>query len=123
MNSPVYLGMMGSFGRSYANRAVEEADLLILCGARVADRAVENPEEISAHAKIIHIDIDPAEIGKNIHVDVPIVGDVRDVLSTMTKEVEPVNYDEWRKTVMRYKAENVCLPERTGSISLSRDPS
>ena len=62
MDSDRYLGMIGSHGRSYANRAMHEADLIILCGARVGDRAVAAPEQVAEQAKIIHIDIDPAEI-------------------------------------------------------------
>ena len=65
MDSPYYLGMIGSHGRTSANKAMSEADLVILCGARVGDRAVAAPESLAEKAKIIHIDIDPAEIGKN----------------------------------------------------------
>lgn len=103
MDSPLHLGMMGSFGRSYANRAVEECDLLILCGARVADRAVSDPASISAHAKIIHIDIDPAEIGKNIRVDIPIVGDVKQVLPKLTKLIRDRAPAAWAELVRGYK--------------------
>ena len=77
--NPVYLGMIGRYGRSCANRAVKEADLILLCGARVGDRAIAVPHQIAEQAQVIHIDIDPAEIGKNMRVDVPIVGDIRQV--------------------------------------------
>ncbi len=103
MNHPNYLGMMGSHGRSYANRALNECDLLILCGARVADRAVSDPQEITKHAKVIHIDIDPAEIGKNIHVDVPIVGDVKSVLSDITAQLQEPSSRAWAEKVQSYK--------------------
>ena len=103
MNHPNYLGMMGSHGRSYANRALQECDLLILCGARVADRAVSEPELITRHAKVIHIDIDPAEIGKNIHVDVPIVGDVKSVLADITALLQEPSSRAWAEKVQSYK--------------------
>lgn len=103
MNSPVYLGMMGSHGRNYANRAVSECDLMILCGARVADRAVSDPAEITKHAKIIHIDIDPAEIGKNIRVDVPIVGDVKSVLTELCGMITEPCSRTWADAVQGYK--------------------
>ncbi len=105
MGSPVYLGMIGKFGRSYANRAIGEADLIVLCGARVGDRAIALPNQIAEQAKIIHIDIDPAEIGKNMRVDVPIVGDVKTVLAALAEKVEPVDCQEWVKRVLRYKRE------------------
>ena len=89
MDSDRYLGMIGSHGRSYANRAMHEADLIILCGARVGDRAVAAPEQVAEQAKIIHIDIDPAEIGKNMPVDIPIVGDIRQVLGQLAEKIQP----------------------------------
>lgn len=104
MHSPVYLGMIGSHGRSYANRAVREADLIILCGARVGDRAVAAPNQIAEQAKIIHIDIDPAEIGKNMHVDIPIVGDIRGILKTMAEKVHMTDRGDWINRVLGYKA-------------------
>ena len=105
MDSPVYLGMIGRYGRSYANRAIGEADLIVLCGARVGDRAIALPNQVAAQAKIIHIDIDPAEIGKNMRVDVPIVGDVKQVLSALAEKVEPVSCQPWVDRVLRYKRE------------------
>lgn len=103
MDSPVYLGMIGKFGRGYANRAIGEADLIILCGARVGDRAIALPNQIADQAQIIHIDIDPAEIGKNMRVDIPIVGDVRQVLAALADKVEPVYCKDWVDRVLQYK--------------------
>lgn len=108
MHSPVYLGMIGLHGRSYANRAVREADLLILCGARVGDRAVSAPNQIAEQAKIIHIDIDPAEIGKNIRADIPIVGDIRGVLKIFAEQVENTDRTAWIDRVIGYK--NAFVP-------------
>ena len=105
MDSPVYLGMIGKFGRGYANRAIGEADLIILCGARVGDRAIALPNQIADQAQIIHIDIDPAEIGKNMRVDIPIVGDVRQVLAALADKVEPVDCKDWVNRVLQYKRE------------------
>lgn len=100
---PSYLGMIGKFGRSYANRAIGEADLILLCGARVGDRAIALPNQIAEQAKVIHIDVDPAEIGKNMRVDIPIVGDVRQVLAALTEQAEPDERREWRQRVLLYK--------------------
>lgn len=82
-----YLGMLGSFGTVRANRALLETDLLILCGARVGDRAVAAPHQVAERAKVIHIDIDPAEIGKNIQTTVPIVGDMKNVITVMRDKI------------------------------------
>ena len=100
---PAYLGMIGKFGRSFANRAIGEADLILLCGARVGDRAIALPNQIAEQAKIIHIDVDPAEIGKNMRVDIPIVGDIRQVLTALTEQIKPGDFREWRRQVLQYK--------------------
>ena len=95
--------MIGSHGKPFANRVMNESDLIILCGARVGDRAVSAPSLLEAHAKIIHIDIDPAEIGKNLSVDVPIVGDIKKVLAELAEKVQKTSCDEWISTVLEYK--------------------
>lgn len=96
------LGMIGMHGVRPANYAVGQADVLILCGARVADRTIPNPEALARHKTIIHMDIDPAEIGKNIGVDIPVVGDIRMILSQLTEAacenglaVDGSRWDEW----------------------------
>lgn len=103
MDSDIYLGMIGSHGKPYANRAMNNADVIILCGARVGDRAVSAPDILEAQATIIHIDIDPAEIGKNMRVDVPIVGDIQGVLRAFGEQCERVDCDNWRVTVSEWK--------------------
>ena len=103
MDSPVYLGMIGRYGRPYANRAMVEADLILLCGARVGDRAIALPNQIAEQAKVIHIDIDPAEIGKNMRVDIPIVGDIKQVLAAMTEQAQPTSCQPWVGRVLDYK--------------------
>ncbi|MDD6024615.1 MAG: biosynthetic-type acetolactate synthase large subunit [Oscillospiraceae bacterium] len=77
---PLYMGMIGSFGTETANRTLAHSDLLILVGARVANRAILSPGEIGRRMKTIHIDVDPAEIGKNVSTTIPVVGDVKQVL-------------------------------------------
>lgn len=96
MDSPLYLGMIGMHGHAYANRAIHKADCILLCGARVGDRAVNDPEKITEQATIIHIDVDPAEIGKNMAVNIPIVGDIRLVLKSLAQQACPApDTEEW----------------------------
>jgi len=97
-------GMIGMHGMAYANLAVDAADLIIAIGMRFDDRATAKVSGFAPHAHIIHIDIDPAEIGKNVRVDVPIVGDVKAVLQELNKLItaaKRINWirqlDEWRK--------------------------
>ncbi len=111
MDSPYYLGMIGMHGRTTANKAMQNADLVILCGARVGDRAVSAPRQMAEKARIIHIDIDPAEIGKNIPVDIPIVGDIRIVLEKMAEQVKNTVPQEWLDKVFAYKAEALLRGE------------
>ena len=85
---PLSFGFAGMHGSKYANQALCEADVLLACGTRFSDRVTGNPEYFARDARIIHIDIDPAEIGKVIPVDVPIVGDARNVLSALRERLE-----------------------------------
>ncbi len=104
MDNPAYLGMIGMHGHANANRAMRDADLILLCGARVGDRAVSDPQQVSESTKIIHIDIDPAEIGKNMDVDIPIVGDIRLVLRALAAETKYAAPEEWVRRVREEKA-------------------
>ncbi|MBR1724814.1 MAG: acetolactate synthase, large subunit, biosynthetic type, partial [Ruminococcus sp.] len=92
---PLYFGMLGMHGVKTANRAVNDCDTLFLVGARVGDRAVRTPLALQKTTKIIHIDIDPAEIGKNMGVDIPLVGDAKLVLTQLLSIAEPKRHDEW----------------------------
>lgn len=83
---PLNFGMLGSNGKPYANRAVGRADLLIIVGARLADRAIPQPESLATKRTVIHIDIDTAEIGKNMGPSVPLVGDAREVFEILTEQ-------------------------------------
>jgi len=101
---PLNLGMLGMHGTEYANFAVTESDLLIAIGARFDDRVTGKIDTFAPHAKIVHIDIDPAEIGKNKHVDVPIVGDVKSVLQDMLQCLKKNNsYEPWTKKIRHWK--------------------
>jgi acetolactate synthase-1/2/3 large subunit len=97
------LGMLGSHGVYSANYAVNNTDLLILIGARVGDRALGTTGKIAQKAKIIHIDIDPAEIGKNVSTSIPVVGDVRLVLEDLLEIVQGGDTKQWLSMVMDIK--------------------
>ncbi len=115
MDSRLYLGMIGMHGHKNANAAMGAADLLILCGARVGDRAVSDPQEVSSSTKIIHIDIDPAEIGKNIAVDIPIVGDIKLVLRSLTAQISYTAPAEWVDKAVKEKEAFISLEEKRAS--------
>ncbi|HAG07325.1 MAG TPA: biosynthetic-type acetolactate synthase large subunit, partial [Peptococcaceae bacterium] len=102
---PLWLGMLGMHGTKYANYAVSACDLLIAIGARFDDRVTGKVESFAPEAKIIHIDIDAAEIGKNVGVDVPIVGDVKAVLSQILDILDPRNDPAWQEKVAQLKKE------------------
>lgn len=99
------LGMLGMHGTAYANHAVANCDLLIAVGARFDDRVTGKLDAFARKAKVIHIDVDPAEIGKTVHVDIPIVGDCKHILSELLKIIEPRQATEWNRQVMQWKNE------------------
>ncbi len=104
-DNPLYLGMLGTHGRRCANKALHRTDLAIVCGARLGDRAIAAPDQMENTTKIIHIDIDPAEIGKNVKVDIPIVGDMNNVLKNLTEEIGDFKINaEWDAEVKDLKA-------------------
>jgi len=105
-------GMLGMHGMAYANMAVDAADLVIAIGMRFDDRATGKVSGFAPHAHIIHIDIDPAEIGKNIRVDVPIVGDVKMVLSTLNKLIIPTERIDWVKQLDEWRREHPLISIR-----------
>ncbi|MHB8984989.1 MAG: biosynthetic-type acetolactate synthase large subunit [Eubacteriales bacterium] len=104
-NHPLSLGMLGMHGTRYANYAVCECDLLIAVGARFDDRVTGKLETFAPEARIIHIDIDPAEIGKNVRVDVAITGDVKRVLGQILQVLQPRLGEAWREKVEAWKKE------------------
>ena len=92
---PLSIGMPGMHGWVHVNRAIQECDLLISIGARFDDRVTGKLDTFARHAKVIHVDVDPAEISKNIHAHVPIVGDAKRVLTALNDAVAPRDCDEW----------------------------
>ncbi|MDF9408539.1 MAG: Acetolactate synthase large subunit [Pelotomaculum sp. PtaB.Bin013] len=102
---PLFLGMLGMHGTRYANQAVTECDCLITVGARFDDRVVANIEGFAPDAKIIHIDIDPAEISKNVQASLPIVGDVKQVLEKLLQLLKKRKNAEWTARVQALKKE------------------
>ncbi len=100
----LWIGMPGMHGTYTANNAIQQSDLLINIGARFDDRVTGKLDGFAPHAKIVHIDIDPAEIGKNVAVDIPIVGDVKTVLEMLNVNVpHAAKADEWRAKVAGWK--------------------
>ena len=102
-DNDLYLGMLGMHGTKYANYAVQESDLLIAVGARFDDRVTGKLQSFAPNAKIIHIDIDPAEISKNITVDIPIVGDAKDILKSLLTYVTECDTKEWLDKIAIWK--------------------
>ncbi|MFB3881174.1 MAG: biosynthetic-type acetolactate synthase large subunit [Armatimonadota bacterium] len=97
------LGMPGMHGTAYANYALHEADVILAVGTRFDDRVTGKLDMFARNAKFIHVDIDPAEIGKNVVPVLPIVGDVKQVLGQLAKKVERKKHPEWHKTVADWK--------------------
>ena len=91
----LYTGMVGMHGTKTSNFGITEADLLIVVGARFSDRVTGNASKFAKNAKILQLDIDPAEINKNIKVDASIIGDVKVILRKLNARLDPVNHDEW----------------------------
>lgn len=100
---PMYIGMPGMHGTKYANFAIQESDLLISVGVRFDDRVTGKLQSFAPNAKIIHIDIDPAEISKNITVDIPIVGDAKNILASLNRYVSQCDSKEWLIKVQQWK--------------------
>jgi acetolactate synthase-1/2/3 large subunit len=122
---PLALGMLGMHGTAYANFAVSECDLLICVGARFDDRVTGKLDEFASRAKVIHIDIDPAEVGKNRTPDVPIVGDVRNVLKELLRRTQaagisstPNQTQEWLNRINRWREDYpLVVPHHEHSIA------
>lgn len=102
---PLSIGMLGFHGTAYSNLAVDNADLIFILGARAGDRAVRKIEEFGRKARVVHIDVDPAEIGKNINVSIPIVGDLKVVLQDMLKYITARADSGWLDTIDSWKKE------------------
>jgi acetolactate synthase I/II/III large subunit len=122
---PLSLGMLGMHGTAYANFSVSDCDLLLCVGARFDDRVTGKLDEFASRAKVIHIDIDPAEVGKNRIPEVPIVGDVRNVLLDLLRRCQksgikntPNQTQEWLNLINRWKEDYpLQVPQHPDSIS------
>ncbi len=113
-NHILSFGMIGMHGMAYANMAISSTDLIIAVGMRFDDRATAEVSGFAPHARIIHIDIDPAEIGKNVRVDVPIVGDVQIVLKELNKLVTSKQHLKWYNQVDTWRKEHPALDITSG---------
>ncbi len=102
---PLCLGMMGMHGEAYANRAVQSADLLIALGMRFDDRVTGNLKTYAKNAKKIHFEIDASEVAKNVRVDLPVLGDVKQSLAQLIPHLIPGNYEAWRAQIGEWRAE------------------
>ena len=107
---PLNFGMLGNNGKPYANKAVSKADLLIVVGARIADRSIPKPENLTRRA-VIHIDIDTAEIGKNMGPTIPLVGDLKEIFSLLLEEDISVKDSNWADELEVVKHETVDTRE------------
>jgi acetolactate synthase-1/2/3 large subunit len=113
------LGMLGMHGTAYANHSIMESDLIIAVGARFDDRVTGKLEAFAPHAKVIHIDIDPASVSKTVDVDIPIVGDAKAILKQLNKAVKKPDTKDWLKQVedwkkkhpLRYKDDDKVRPQ------------
>ncbi|MHC4357638.1 MAG: biosynthetic-type acetolactate synthase large subunit [Planctomycetota bacterium] len=112
--NPLSLGMLGMHGTGYANHSVQECDLLIAVGSRFDDRVTGKIDEFAPHAKIIHVDVDPASISKNIKVDIPVVGDAKSILTELIKDVRFEERKEWFNKIDGWKKKYPLTYKNTG---------
>ncbi|WP_026652209.1 biosynthetic-type acetolactate synthase large subunit [Butyrivibrio proteoclasticus] len=118
---PLCFGMVGNNGQPFANRAMNESDLLLMVGARVADRAVNRPDLITENKVMVHIDVDPAEIGKNVGPTIPLVGDIKHIFEEFLKyDNHADDHSEWLKMLEGYKSSMGSL--RSASTGKYVDP-
>jgi len=103
---PLNLGMMGMHGEAWVNNAIQQADLLLAFGMRFDDRVTGNPKTYAPDARKIHIEIDPSEIDKNVKVDAPLVGDLRETLQQLLPYLEPCDHSEWVDYINEMKGDS-----------------
>ena len=115
-NSPLFYGMLGMHGCKAANTAVNSCDTLVLLGARVGDRAIAAMEQRD-DLTVIHVDIDPAEIGKNLDVDIPIVGDLTLVLGQLLEAVSAGEHSDWKQWLDGYREDKAMQPAPAGFVN------
>ncbi len=110
----VYTGMIGMHGTKASNLGVSECDLLIALGARFSDRVVGNPKRFAEKAKVLHIDIDAAEINKNIRTDVSVVGDLKEILQILNQRLEAKQHPEWLARIAELKEKYPLVYDKSG---------
>ena len=113
---PLYTGMIGMHGTKTSNYGVSDSDLLIVIGARFSDRVTGNPKKFATKAGIVHIDVDPSEINKNVKADASIIGDVKEVMTRLNKAVKKQDHSDWVKEIEDYK-EKYPLPVDRGDLT------
>ncbi|MCH8870299.1 MAG: biosynthetic-type acetolactate synthase large subunit [Chloroflexi bacterium] len=114
----LYSGWPGMHGMAYASLTIEEADLIVALGMRFDDRITGNPATFATGSKKIHVDVDPSEIGKNIQVDVPIVGDVKRVLTALNKQVNAGTHLDWVNRVDQLRREHPLVGSDNGKMEM-----
>lgn len=117
---PLFYGMIGQSGVPLANRAIEESDLLILIGARVADRAIASPRRLEGATSIVHIDIDASEIGKNVGTTIPLVGDAAAVTQQLIECAPQGEWDKWIQWLDTQREAAPSYPETEGYVEPRR---
>jgi len=115
-NHPLSVGMLGMHGSKYANYAISDCDLLVAVGVRFDDRVTGKLDSFAPKARVIHIDIDPAEIGKNVRVDFPVVGDVKQCLREILDRLQPRVESAWNGTINKWKKEYPMSYRENGRI-------
>ena len=115
-NHRLFTGLVGMHGTRTSNMAVSESDLFIAIGARFSDRVISNVSRFAPNARIMHIDIDPAEVGKNITVHYPLVGDIREILKGLAEKAETRGYTDWNRKIDEWKAQYPLKYEANGFL-------
>ncbi|MEP7200304.1 MAG: biosynthetic-type acetolactate synthase large subunit [Chloroflexota bacterium] len=115
---PLGCGMLGMHGMAYANYAIHNCDLMIVIGARFDDRVTGKLSAFAPHAKVVHIDIDPAELGKNRKADYPILGDAKASVTALTEKVQRCQIDAWHQQIAEWKTKYPIRYQQTGDIIL-----
>lgn len=110
----LFAGMIGMHGTYAANKATQEADLLLVAGARFSDRVAGDRKQFASQAKILHLDIDPAEIDKNVHTAYSLVGDLKQLLGGLSQRIPEERHDAWLKEMENWKAGHPVPPQDNG---------
>ncbi len=112
----LFTGLVGMHGSRTSNVAVKETDLFIAIGARFSDRVISDVDKFAPNAEIMHIDIDPAEIGKNVAVKYPLVGDIKKILELLAAAVEKRENTEWKNSIVKWKKDHPLRYKKSGSL-------